>query len=81
MPRIVRIEYPGAYGLMGEIIILRSWIFLIWKETTASQKMLAENLFMSSPANVSQILRRWKQKPLEAKLPPKLQEFMSEYAA
>ena len=53
---------------------------LVWQRTTVSQSWIAERLCMSSAANVSQQIRRWKREPQTAKLPRDLRNYLSKYA-
>lgn len=52
---------------------------LIWRHTTVSQSWIGEQLSMSSAANVSQQIRRWKKEPQTARLPEKMRTYLSEY--
>ena len=52
---------------------------LVWRRTTVSQAWICERLHMSSTANVSQQLRRWKQSPKRKGLPQPLQDVLSTF--
>ncbi len=51
---------------------------LVWKQTTVSQVWITERLSMGSAANVSQQLRRMNLRKAKVKLPPKLQQILTD---
>ncbi len=50
---------------------------LLWSRTTVTQGWICEALGMSSAANVSQQIRRWKKEPQTKKLSAKLRGYLS----
>jgi hypothetical protein len=68
-------ELPRLKGSDPRKLLLAE---LLWKRTTVSQEWLAQKLWMSSGANVSQQLRRMDRRKALAKAPPPLKLFLEE---
>lgn len=68
-------QLPGADARK---VAIANWI---WSRTAVSQAWLAERLGMASAANVSYLIRRWKQRKKKPKLPVDLARILSDPVA